>query len=232
MPLLWSCVCFRLTGTKFGCGWRNVRLHRARDANRALLRDAAVCRRRKSITNDRRSIARRQSSGATAWAELDVVAMRLLFSRDISCPPSRCSLQPKPTDADIDAALTGNICAAHLSSACVRIHRAASSNESRRQRSRRAFSKLITLSAVWFIAFVSRPGRLSSRSPTGRQASPPNAFCHRQRRQDHRPARTFRRCQGVWNHSSDCPRAHATGARSRSSMRRQRRVRAHVIGCR
>ncbi|MGZ8828924.1 MAG: (2Fe-2S)-binding protein, partial [Thermoanaerobaculia bacterium] len=45
-----------------------------------------------------------------AWAELDVVQCGYCQSGQIMSAVALLAAKPKPTDADIDAALTGNIC--------------------------------------------------------------------------------------------------------------------------
>jgi isoquinoline 1-oxidoreductase alpha subunit len=45
-----------------------------------------------------------------AWAELDVVQCGYCQSGQIMSAAALLAAKPKPTDADIDAALTGNIC--------------------------------------------------------------------------------------------------------------------------
>ena len=113
-PLLWVLRDhLGMTGTKYGCGMAlcgACTVHIDGAATRScVLPLSAVAG--KSITTIEGLSARPQPRRAKSLARDRRAAMRILSVRDRSCPPRRCSRRnPTPNDADIDAAMSGNIC--------------------------------------------------------------------------------------------------------------------------
>ena len=114
MPLLWVLRdVVGLTGTKFGCGMAlcgacTVQLD-GRPIRSCVTPVAAVSGKR---------ITTIEGIGATpggkkvqqAWLDLDVVQCGYCQSGQIMSAAALLASKPHPTDADIDAALAGNIC--------------------------------------------------------------------------------------------------------------------------
>jgi isoquinoline 1-oxidoreductase alpha subunit len=113
MPLLWVLRdVFGLTGTKFGCGMAQCgacTVHVDGQPLRSCVMPVSAVA-GKSIT----TIEGLSSDGShpvqRAWAELDVVQCGYCQSGQIMSAVALIAAKPNPTDADIDAALTGNIC--------------------------------------------------------------------------------------------------------------------------
>jgi isoquinoline 1-oxidoreductase subunit alpha len=113
MPLLWVLRdLLGLTGTKFGCGIAQCgacTVHVDGAALRSCITPASAAQ-GKSIT----TIEGLSSDGShpvqRAWAELDVVQCGYCQSGQIMSATALLAAKPDPSDADIDAALSGNIC--------------------------------------------------------------------------------------------------------------------------
>jgi isoquinoline 1-oxidoreductase subunit alpha len=113
MPLLWVLRdLLGLTGTKFGCGI-------AQCGACTVLLDGAPRRScvtpvsavsGKSITTIEGLSADGSHFVQRAWAELDVVQCGYCQSGQIMSAAALLAAQPNPSDADIDAALSGNLC--------------------------------------------------------------------------------------------------------------------------
>jgi isoquinoline 1-oxidoreductase subunit alpha len=113
MPLLWVLrEILGLTGTKFGCGMAQCgacTVHVNGEALRSCVMPVSA------VAGKRITTIEGLSPDAThpvqrAWAELDVVQCGYCQSGQIMSAAALLAAKPKPTDADIDAALTGNIC--------------------------------------------------------------------------------------------------------------------------
>jgi isoquinoline 1-oxidoreductase alpha subunit len=113
MPLLWVLRdLLHLTGTKYGCGIAQCgacTVHVDGAPRRACVTPAG------SVSGHRITTIEGLSAGGDhpvqrAWAELDVVQCGYCQSGQIMSAAALLAAKPRPTDADIDAALTGNIC--------------------------------------------------------------------------------------------------------------------------
>ena len=113
MPLLWVLRdLVGLTGTKFGCGIAQCgacTVHIDGAPRRSCITSVSTVE-GKAIT----TIEGLSPDGGhpiqRAWAELDVVQCGYCQSGQIMTAAALLTDKPDPSDADIDAALTGNIC--------------------------------------------------------------------------------------------------------------------------
>ena len=129
MPLLWYLRDeLRLTGTRFGCGaglCGACTVHvdgRAVRACQTPMRTAQG----KSVTTIEGLSADGSHPVQQAWAEHNVPQCGYCQSGQIMTAAALLAKTPKPTDAQIDAAMTGNICrCATYNSIRRAIHRAA-----------------------------------------------------------------------------------------------------------
>ncbi len=113
MPLLWVLRdLLHLTDTKYGCGIAQCgacTVHIDGAPRRACVTPASAVVGHKITTIEGLS-AGGDHPVQQAWAELDVVQCDYCQSGQIMSAAALLAAQPKPTDADIDAALAGNIC--------------------------------------------------------------------------------------------------------------------------
>ena len=113
MPLLWALRdVLGLTGTKFGCGMSlcgACTVHIDGKAERSCVTpvSAAAGKRITTIEGLRGTAARAVQA---AWIEADVVQCGYCQSGQLMAAAALLAKTPKPTDADIDAAMSGNIC--------------------------------------------------------------------------------------------------------------------------
>ena len=112
-PLLWVLRDhLGMTGTKFGCGMAlcgacTVHIDGAATRSCVLpLRAAAG----KSITTIEGLSLDRSHAVQRAWLEIDVPQCGYCQSGQIMSAAALLAANPKPSDADIDAAMSGNIC--------------------------------------------------------------------------------------------------------------------------
>jgi isoquinoline 1-oxidoreductase subunit alpha len=113
MPLLWVVRdLLGLPGTKFGCGMAQCgacTVHLDGKPVRACTTPVSAVGTRKVTTIEGLS-----SDGShpvqRAWAEADVVQCGYCQSGQIMTAAALLERKPEPTDADIDAAMAGNIC--------------------------------------------------------------------------------------------------------------------------
>jgi len=113
MPLLWVLRdVLGLTGTKYGCGMAQCGactvLLDGRPI-RSCVRPAAAVAGRQVTTIEGLS-PRGDHPVQRAWAEVDVVQCGYCQSGQIMAAAALLQAKPKPTDAEIDAALAGNLC--------------------------------------------------------------------------------------------------------------------------
>jgi isoquinoline 1-oxidoreductase alpha subunit len=113
MPLLWVIRdVAHLTGTKFGCGLAQCgacTVHLDGAPLRACVTPVGAAA-GKAITTIEGLSPDGTHPVQRAWAELDVVQCGYCQSGQIMSAVALLKAKPEPTDADIDAALSGNIC--------------------------------------------------------------------------------------------------------------------------
>ena len=112
-PLLWVLRDhLGMTGTKFGCGMAlcgacTVHLDGVAARSCVLPLSAAAG---KSITTIEGLSSNRNHAVQRAWLEIDVPQCGYCQSGQIMSAAALLRTNPRPTDADIDAAMSGNIC--------------------------------------------------------------------------------------------------------------------------
>jgi isoquinoline 1-oxidoreductase alpha subunit len=112
-PLLWVLRDhLGMTGTKFGCGMAlcgacTVHVNGAATRSCVLPLSAVAG---KSITTIEGLSADRSHAVQKAWLEIDVPQCGYCQSGQIMSAAALLKTNPKPSDADIDAAMSGNIC--------------------------------------------------------------------------------------------------------------------------
>jgi isoquinoline 1-oxidoreductase alpha subunit len=113
MPLLWVLRdLLGLTGTKFSCGMAQCgacTVHVDGTPLRSCVTPVSVAE-GKAITTIEGLSLDGSHPVQRAWAELDVVQCGYCQSGQIMSAAALLAAKPDPSDADIDAALTGNIC--------------------------------------------------------------------------------------------------------------------------
>jgi isoquinoline 1-oxidoreductase alpha subunit len=114
MPLLWAVRdVVGLTGTKFGCGMAlcgACTVHVDGQVVRSCVTPVSAVVGKKITTIeaiDQNAVGRRVQA---AWKELDVVQCGYCQSGQIMAATALLTQNPKPSDADIDTAMSGNIC--------------------------------------------------------------------------------------------------------------------------
>jgi isoquinoline 1-oxidoreductase subunit alpha len=113
MPLLWVLRdLLGLTGTKFGCGIAQCgacTVHVDGAPKRSCVTPVSAAAGKKITTIE--GLSQDGSHPVQrAWTELDVVQCGYCQSGQIMSAAALLEAQPEPSDADIDAALSGNIC--------------------------------------------------------------------------------------------------------------------------
>jgi isoquinoline 1-oxidoreductase alpha subunit len=114
MPLLWTIrEAVGLTGTKFGCGMAlcgACTVHLDGQPIRSCVTPASMAVNKKITTIEAigRTPAGRKIQAA--WVALDVPQCGYCQSGQIMSATALLNSNPKPGDADIDAAMSGNIC--------------------------------------------------------------------------------------------------------------------------
>jgi isoquinoline 1-oxidoreductase alpha subunit len=113
MPLLWVIRdVLGLTGTKFGCGMAQCgacTVHLGGEAVRSCMTPVSAAASQPVTTIEGLS-ADGTHPVQRAWTELDVVQCGFCQSGQIMAAAALLRQTPKPSDADIDAALDGNLC--------------------------------------------------------------------------------------------------------------------------
>jgi isoquinoline 1-oxidoreductase subunit alpha len=113
MPLLWAIrEVARLHGTKFGCGMAlcgACTVHLDGQAVRSCVTPLASVANREVTTIE--GLQSEQAKAVqTAWVELQVPQCGYCQSGQIMSATALLEKNPAPTDADIDGAMSGNIC--------------------------------------------------------------------------------------------------------------------------
>ena len=113
MPLLWVLRdLLGYTGVKYGCGVAECgacTVHLDGKAVRACVTPISAVRNAKVTTIEGLS-ADGSHPVQRAWAEVDVVQCGYCQPGQIMACAALLTANPRPTDADIDAALSGNLC--------------------------------------------------------------------------------------------------------------------------
>jgi aerobic-type carbon monoxide dehydrogenase small subunit (CoxS/CutS family) len=103
-----------LTGTKFGCGMAlcgACTVHVDGEAVRSCSAPAASVIGKKVVTIEGLATTGGELHPVQqAWIDKDVVQCGYCHSGQIMCAVALLAKQPQPTEADIDAAMSGNIC--------------------------------------------------------------------------------------------------------------------------
>jgi isoquinoline 1-oxidoreductase subunit alpha len=113
-PLLWALRdVLGLTGTKFGCGMAlcgACTVHIDGRATRACVTPISAAAQKQVTTIEAIGADRVGKAVQTAWIELGVPQCGYCQAGQIMSATALLKQNPKPTDADIDAAMDGNIC--------------------------------------------------------------------------------------------------------------------------
>ena len=114
MPILWALRdVVHLTGTKFGCGMSlcgACTVHLDGQAIRSCVTPVSAAVGKKITTIEDMQNQKIGQVVQAAWSEIDVVQCGYCQSGQIMAATALLATNQKPTDADIDAAMTGNIC--------------------------------------------------------------------------------------------------------------------------
>lgn len=114
MPILWALRdVAHLTGTKFGCGMAQCgacTVHLDGQAIRSCITPISAAVGKKITTIEEMQNDKVGQVVQAAWAEIDVVQCGYCQSGQIMSATALLTTNQKPTDADIDAAMNGNIC--------------------------------------------------------------------------------------------------------------------------
>jgi len=114
MPLLWVLRdVVGLTGTKFGCGIAQCgacTVHLDGAAVRSCVLPVSAVAGKKITTIEAVGATPAGRKVQEAWRDLDVVQCGYCQSGQVMSAASLLAQNPKPSDADIDAAMSGNLC--------------------------------------------------------------------------------------------------------------------------
>jgi len=113
-PLLWALRDgIGLTGTKYGCGIAQCgacTVHLDGKATRSCSVPLSAAAGKRITTIENVATTRAGKAAQAAWEKLDVVQCGYCQSGQIMSAAALLREKPNPTDADIDAAMAGNIC--------------------------------------------------------------------------------------------------------------------------
>jgi isoquinoline 1-oxidoreductase alpha subunit len=113
-PLLWALRDeVGLTGTKFGCGMAlcgACTVHLDGQAVRSCMTPLSAVANKKVVTIEAIEADQVGKAVQTAWIEVSVPQCGYCQSGQIMSATALLKRNPKPTDADIDGAMAGNIC--------------------------------------------------------------------------------------------------------------------------
>lgn len=114
MPLLWALRDVAdLTGTKYGCGMSlcgACTVHLDGKAIRSCVTPVSAAVGKKLVTIEGVAEDKVGKAVQTAWQKLDVVQCGYCQSGQIMSAAALLHTNKKPTDAEIDSAMNGNIC--------------------------------------------------------------------------------------------------------------------------
>lgn len=114
MPILWALRdVAHMTGTKFGCGMAQCgacTVHLDGQAIRSCVTPVSAAVGKKITTIEQMSQDPIGQVVQSAWTEIDVVQCGYCQSGQIMAATALLSTNKSPTDEDIDAAMSGNIC--------------------------------------------------------------------------------------------------------------------------
>jgi isoquinoline 1-oxidoreductase alpha subunit len=114
MPILWALRdVAHMTGTKFGCGMAQCgacTVHLDGQAIRSCITPVSLAAGKKITTIEDISNDPVGQAVQSAWKEIDVVQCGYCQSGQIMAATALLNTNKSPTDADIDAAMNGNIC--------------------------------------------------------------------------------------------------------------------------
>jgi isoquinoline 1-oxidoreductase alpha subunit len=114
MPILWAVRDLaQLSGTKFGCGMAQCgacTVHLDGQAIRSCVTPVSAAVGKKLTTIEHMSEDKIGQVVQEAWSEIDVVQCGYCQSGQIMAATALLANNKKPSDADIDAAMSGNIC--------------------------------------------------------------------------------------------------------------------------
>jgi isoquinoline 1-oxidoreductase alpha subunit len=113
-PILWALRdTLGMTGTKFGCGMAlcgACTVHMNGAAIRSCVTPIAAAAGQKITTIEAIPADRVGKAVSAAWVKIDVAQCGYCQSGQIMSATALLQANPKPSDADIDAAMAGNIC--------------------------------------------------------------------------------------------------------------------------
>jgi isoquinoline 1-oxidoreductase alpha subunit len=114
MPILWALRdVVHLTGTKFGCGMAQCgacTVHLDGQAIRSCVTPVTAAVGKKITTIEHMQNDKVGQAVQAAWSAIDVVQCGYCQSGQIMAATALLTSNQKPTDDDIDAAMSGNIC--------------------------------------------------------------------------------------------------------------------------
>jgi isoquinoline 1-oxidoreductase alpha subunit len=114
MPLLWALRDVAgLTGTKFGCGISlcgACTVHVDGQPVRSCVTPVSAVAGKKIVTIEAIGLDPVGARVQDAWRQVDVVQCGYCQSGQVMAATALLTATPKPTDADIDKAMAGNIC--------------------------------------------------------------------------------------------------------------------------
>jgi isoquinoline 1-oxidoreductase alpha subunit len=113
-PLLWVLRDhLDLVGTKFGCGMSlcgACTVHVNGEAVRSCVTPVSSLGDKKVVTIEGLATDGKLTAVQKTWCDLDVAQCGYCQAGQIMCATALLRQKPKPTDADIDEAMSGNLC--------------------------------------------------------------------------------------------------------------------------
>jgi isoquinoline 1-oxidoreductase alpha subunit len=114
MPVLWVLRdVLKMTGTKFGCGMAlcgACTVHLDGKPIRSCIMPVSAVGQRSITTIEAVGQTRNGAKVQKAWLDLEVIQCGYCQSGQLMSAAALLDSTPHPTDADIDAAMSGNIC--------------------------------------------------------------------------------------------------------------------------